>query len=99
MGGEINATSTEGRGTTFTVRLLLSEAAPLPSSERAAAEGVRNVISYAGLRRKVLLIDDDPSHIDIVRQLLRPLEFELLSPRRTAPAGSSWPRNTSPTWR
>jgi CheY-like chemotaxis protein len=85
MGGEINATSSEGQGTTFTVRLLLSEAAPLPHGERAAAEGVRNVISYTGLRRKVLLIDDDPSHIDIVRQLLAPLEFELF----TAPDGAS----------
>jgi CheY-like chemotaxis protein/anti-sigma regulatory factor (Ser/Thr protein kinase) len=77
MGGEINATSTEGRGTTFTVRLLLSEAAPLANAERDAAQGARAVISYAGLRRKLLLIDDDASHIDIVRQLLGPLEFEL----------------------
>src|SRR5262249_2387999 len=34
MGGEINAASVEGKGTTFTVRLLLSEAAPAPDSGR-----------------------------------------------------------------
>jgi signal transduction histidine kinase/CheY-like chemotaxis protein len=72
MGGEINATSTEGAGTTFTVRLLLSEAAPSPNAETARA-----VTGYAGPRRKLLLIDDDASHIDIVRSLLQPLDFEL----------------------
>jgi len=79
MGGEINATSTEGVGTTFTVRLLLSEAAPAPHATKGGLAGVRAVISYMGNRRKVLLIDDDPAHIDIVQSLLRPLNFELLT--------------------
>jgi signal transduction histidine kinase/CheY-like chemotaxis protein/purine-cytosine permease-like protein len=72
MGGEINARSVEGTGTTFTVRLLLSEAAPTPNIEIARA-----VTGYAGARRRLLLIDDDASHIDIVRSLLEPLGFEL----------------------
>jgi signal transduction histidine kinase/CheY-like chemotaxis protein/purine-cytosine permease-like protein len=76
MGGEINATSVEGVGTTFTVRLLLSEATPA-NPERDAAQGTRTFASYAGPRRKLLLIDDDPSHIDIVRALLAPLDFML----------------------
>jgi signal transduction histidine kinase/DNA-binding NarL/FixJ family response regulator/purine-cytosine permease-like protein len=74
MGGEINARSTEGAGTTFTVRLLLSEAAPTPNTENARA-----VTGYTGPRRRLLLIDDDASHIDIVRTLLQPLGFELYS--------------------
>ena len=97
MGGEINAVSTEGAGTTFTVRLLLSEAAPAPSSDRRASQGARAVTGYAGTRRKLLLIDDDASHIDIVRNLLQPLDFVLFTAadgaertraRRGAPAGS-----------
>ena len=96
MGGEINATSIEGVGTTFTVRLLLSEATPA-NPERDAAQGARTSASYAGPRRKLLLIDDDPSHIDIVRALLAPLDFELHTrarrperarARRAASAGS-----------
>jgi len=79
MGGEINATSTEGVGTTFTVRLLLSEAAPSPNPDRQWADGGRAVTGYAGPRRTVLLIDDDASHIDIVRSLLQPLDFALLT--------------------
>jgi CheY-like chemotaxis protein len=72
MGGEINATSTEGVGTTFIVRLLLSEAASTP-----AAENVRAIAGYEGPRRRLLLIDDDAAHIDIMSKLLAPLGFEL----------------------
>ena len=74
MGGEINASSVEGQGTTFTVRLLLSEAAPV-SDGRASSDGARAVSGYAGERRRVLLIDDDPAHLDIVQSLLHPLGF------------------------
>jgi signal transduction histidine kinase/CheY-like chemotaxis protein len=78
MGGEINATSTLGMGTTFTVRLLLAEASTGTNESRAVA-GTRDVVGYAGERRRVLLIDDDTSHVDIVRNLLQPLGFEVSS--------------------
>jgi signal transduction histidine kinase/CheY-like chemotaxis protein/purine-cytosine permease-like protein len=71
MGGEILARSVPGQGTTFTVRLLLSEITNVPP---AAAEP-RRITGYAGGRLKVLLIDDDPHHLDIVQNLLRPLGF------------------------
>jgi CheY-like chemotaxis protein len=77
MGGEINAASVEGQGTTFTVRLLLSEAAPLAG--RDAAGSTRTVTGYLGERRRLLLIDDDAAHLDIVQNLLRPLGFELFT--------------------
>jgi CheY-like chemotaxis protein/anti-sigma regulatory factor (Ser/Thr protein kinase) len=80
MGGEINASSVEGRGTTFTVRLLLSEAAPAPQAgEQAAGAGARAVTGYLGARRRLLLVDDDAAHLDIVQSLLRPLGFELFA--------------------
>jgi signal transduction histidine kinase/CheY-like chemotaxis protein len=81
MGGEIIASSVEGRGTTFTVRLLLSEAAPAPNAPTLA--DVPRITGYAGERRRVLLVDDDPAHLDIVGALLRPLGFEVA----TAPDG------------
>jgi signal transduction histidine kinase/CheY-like chemotaxis protein/purine-cytosine permease-like protein len=71
MGGEILARSTLGVGTTFTVKLLLSEiahAAPAPST-------LRRITGYVGRPLKVLLIDDDPHHLDIVQNLLTPLGF------------------------
>jgi signal transduction histidine kinase/CheY-like chemotaxis protein len=79
MGGEINATSVEGRGTTFTVRLLLSEAAPARGAQQSPAASARTITGYAGPRRRILLVDDDPAHLDIAQQLLRPLGFELVT--------------------
>jgi signal transduction histidine kinase/CheY-like chemotaxis protein len=78
MGGEINATSTVGVGTTFTVRLLLSEAAPVALTA-GMTENSRTITGYEGARRRLLLVDDDASHIDIVRSLLAPLGFELFT--------------------
>jgi signal transduction histidine kinase/CheY-like chemotaxis protein len=76
MGGEINATSTEGVGTTFTVRLLLSEASST-SANQAVTENARAIVGYAGPRRRLLLVDDDASHLDIVQNLLAPMGFEI----------------------
>jgi signal transduction histidine kinase/CheY-like chemotaxis protein/purine-cytosine permease-like protein len=84
MGGEINATSTEGVGTTFTVRLLMSEAASTPTA--GASADTRAITHYLGARRKVLLIDDDPAHVDIVQSLLAPLDFRLFT-AHDGPAG------------
>jgi len=70
MGGEISARSTPGVGTHFTVRLLLSEAA-----QQTAAQAQRRISGYVGRPLKILLIDDDPDHLDIVQHLLRPLGF------------------------
>jgi signal transduction histidine kinase/CheY-like chemotaxis protein/purine-cytosine permease-like protein len=77
MGGEINVTSVAGTGTTFIVRLLLSEASPAQDAERSA--GARHITGYQGERRRLLLIDDDASHLDIVQNLLRPLGFTLFT--------------------
>jgi CheY-like chemotaxis protein len=66
--------------------LLLSEAAPSndgsgSSAERRWAHGGRTLTGYTGPRRKLLLVDDDPSHIDIVQSLLAPLDFILVTAR------------------
>jgi CheY-like chemotaxis protein/anti-sigma regulatory factor (Ser/Thr protein kinase) len=72
MGGEITVTSSPGEGTAFTVRLLLSEAL-----QEAGTERVRHVRGYKGARRRVLVIDDDPVHVQLMRSLLQPLGFEI----------------------
>jgi signal transduction histidine kinase/purine-cytosine permease-like protein/DNA-binding LytR/AlgR family response regulator len=71
MGGEILARSTLGAGTTFTVKLLLSEVAHVAPAQSAP----RRITGYGGRALNVLLIDDDPHHLDIVQNLLRPLGF------------------------
>ncbi|MBC7983072.1 MAG: response regulator, partial [Candidatus Obscuribacterales bacterium] len=71
MGGEILARSVLGEGTTFTVRLLLSEVTPDAKPQLAP----RRVNGYSGARRKILLVDDDPEHLEMLRALLVPLDF------------------------
>jgi nitrogen-specific signal transduction histidine kinase/CheY-like chemotaxis protein len=75
MGGEITVDSRLGEGSTFRVRMMLSEAgAPEETG------GVRGrICGYLGPRIKVLLADDDPTHVDLVRQTLGPLGFVLFT--------------------
>jgi len=79
MGGDLLARSVvapqENHGTTFTVRMLLSEV----RHDGKLAVLPRRVHGYAGARRKILLIDDDAAHVDIVREVLTPLDFTVLT--------------------
>ena len=75
MGGEIQIDSEVGRGTTFRVRLMLSEVQSL--SQPASVE--RHANGYAGKRRQVLVADDDPFHRGLIEDLLAPLGFVVLA--------------------
>jgi signal transduction histidine kinase/DNA-binding NarL/FixJ family response regulator len=72
MGGEVKFHSRVGEGTTFTVRVMLSEA-----MQDSGAELSRLVRGYQGMRRRLLVIDDDHSHVEFMRGLLEPLGFEV----------------------
>jgi signal transduction histidine kinase/CheY-like chemotaxis protein len=76
MGGELLARSADSQsdhGTTFTVRLALTE---VRDAKQVTTQ--RRVRGYVGERRKILIVDDDPAHVDIVREVLAPLDFTLL---------------------
>ncbi|MET0293301.1 MAG: hybrid sensor histidine kinase/response regulator, partial [Steroidobacteraceae bacterium] len=75
MGGEISVRSTVGVGTTFTAKLLLSEAL----HDVDAADQPRSINGYEGPRRRILLVDDDPAHTEVMTELLRALGFEVHS--------------------
>ena len=81
MGGELTVESELGKGSTFRVRLMLSRAADMHEPPR---DGPR-ICGYQGLRRKILVVDDDPAHIQLVCDILSPLGFDLA----TAPDGAS----------
>src|SRR3546814_17199681 len=48
-----------------------------PPSGTAAPAGAR-IAGYAGPRRRILVTDDDPAHLAMVRNVLAPLGFDLV---------------------
>jgi signal transduction histidine kinase/CheY-like chemotaxis protein/purine-cytosine permease-like protein len=70
LGGEISVESTPGQGSTFRVRLFLSEA-----QGSAIARPARRITGYGGMRRKILIADDDPDHVRLLTEILLPLGF------------------------
>jgi len=75
MGGDIRVTSAVGSGSTFRVKLLLSEV----TNPTRQAPIAKPVFGYLGPRKTVLITDDDPSHRELLREVLAPLGFIILS--------------------
>jgi signal transduction histidine kinase/CheY-like chemotaxis protein len=75
MGGDIQVTSAVGSGSTFRVKMLLSEV----THPTRIAPIDAPVFGYHGARKTVLITDDDPIHRDLLREVLTPLGFILLS--------------------
>ena len=81
MGGDIKVESKVGLGSTFKVKILLSEV----TNPTRHAPVKAPVAGYLGPRKTILITDDDPVHRDLLREVLTPLGFILLS----APDGPS----------
>ena len=81
MGGELTVASTPGQGSTFTVRLYLSEISAPAQRSRAYH---RPVTGYIGARRSLLVVDDHPTQRQMLAGMLLPLGFVI----REAASGS-----------
>jgi signal transduction histidine kinase/CheY-like chemotaxis protein len=75
MGGDIRVTSTVGTGSTFRMKMLLSEV----TNPTRIAPVDAPIFGYHGPRKTILITDDDPTHRDLLREVLTPLGFILLS--------------------
>jgi len=75
MGGDIQVTSSVGVGSTFRVKMLLSEVTNPTRNAPVDAP----VFGYHGPRKTILVTDDDPVQRDLLREVLTPLGFILLS--------------------
>ena len=81
MGGDIRVSSLVGEGATFRVKMLLSEV----THPTRIAPVDAPIFGYHGPRKTVLITDDDPTQRELLREVLDPLGFILLS----APDGPS----------
>ena len=81
MGGDIRVASTIGQGSVFRVKMLMSEV----TNPTSIAPIDAPIFGYHGPRKTVVVADDDPTHRDLLREVLAPLGFILLS----APDGAS----------
>ncbi|MFT3964663.1 MAG: ATP-binding protein [Sphingobium sp.] len=73
MGGQLTVESEPGVGSIFRMKMFFSEA---PPKEGGAAPDPR-ARRYAGRRRHILVVDDDTAHLDLMRDLLTPIGFDL----------------------
>lgn len=74
MGGELNFTSEIGKGTTFQIRLFLSQVHHLEDIEPNV---FANRVTYIGARRKVLVVDNEQVDRELLVNILAPLGFEM----------------------
>ncbi|MEK1924958.1 MAG: ATP-binding protein, partial [Rhizobium giardinii] len=75
LGGEIVVDSERDKGSTFRVRLMLSAI----NRPTASLPSVRKIAGYAGPRRTIVVVDDNEDHRDLMREVLMPLDFVVLT--------------------
>src|SRR5690606_20092343 len=75
MGGDISVKSTPGQGSEFKVSLML--AATHIIAEDKNLNPADAIFGYHGPVKRLLVIDDDASHRQLMRSLLMPLGFDM----------------------
>lgn len=75
MGGDISIESTPNIGTCFTVSLMLSSINP----EVKSPIRDKPILGYNGQRKTIMIVDDDSTHRSLLRDMLEPLGFEILT--------------------
>jgi signal transduction histidine kinase/CheY-like chemotaxis protein len=73
MGGQLTPQSTPGKGSVFRVKMFFSDA---PVEDKPPADAILPALS-GGMNRRLLVVDDDPAHLDLIRDILEPTPLTL----------------------
>jgi CheY-like chemotaxis protein len=76
MGGELRVESEWGKGSRFWFEGAFPVVNSLPEQKKRRTE---QVIGYAGLRRKILVVDDKPENRSVLLNMLEPLGFDVMT--------------------
>jgi signal transduction histidine kinase/CheY-like chemotaxis protein/purine-cytosine permease-like protein len=74
LGGEIVLDSQLGEGSTFRVSLMLASVG-VPSIKPVVQ---REISGYAGNKKTLMIVDDDPTHRGLISDMLSPLGFNVI---------------------
>ncbi len=74
LGGDIQVESIPGAGSTFRVMVMLPSLTP---QTIATPENVRRIHGYKNGRRRIMVVDDDADHRQLIENALEPLGFDL----------------------
>jgi signal transduction histidine kinase/CheY-like chemotaxis protein len=75
MGGQLTVESVPGLGSTFRVKMFLSEVNMSPGEP--VGPGTRRL--HLLPRRRILVVDDNPAHLQLTRDLLAPTGLDLMT--------------------
>lgn len=75
LGGEISVASEKDKGSTFRVRLMLSAV----MRDMVTPPQEKKIVSYDGPRRTIVVVDDNEDHREMMREILVPLDFIVLT--------------------
>ena len=80
MGSDLHVSSDEGKGSTFTFDIKLSQASDIPDHQKADATTPhhKDIAGYKGRKRKILVVDDKKDIRAVLASLLQPLGFEII---------------------
>lgn len=77
MGGDISVTSQLGKGSQFKINLMLSDISYQQTTSTQSLPA-KTPLSYQGNRRRLVVVDDDLSHRQLMTDILLPVGFTVM---------------------